>query len=91
MSELSEKAYRVVNSIQGFSTDEVTSLIVDQNLRIAALEAQNKKLVEALKTGIDVSIMAVSYVSAANYPERENEAVRKIENYFQQVLSEVTQ
>lgn len=80
-----------ITSYEEISREGLVDMLEEATDRIAALEAQNKKLVEALKTGIDVSIMAVSYVSVANYPERENEAVRKIENYFHQVLSEVTQ
>lgn len=44
------KAYQIVNSLKKVSLEETSNLIVDQNLRIAALEAQNKRLVEALGT-----------------------------------------
>ena len=62
----------------------------EKTARIAALEAQNKKLVEALKEGENVALEAVSHVAAANYPHREAEAVQSIEKYFERVLSEVT-
>lgn len=49
MSDLSQEAYKIINALRGVEVDKVTNLVIDQNLRIAALEEQNKKLVEALE------------------------------------------
>ena len=67
----------------------VTDLCSEKQARIVILEAQNKRLIEALKEGENVALEAVSHVAAANYPHREAEAVNSIEKYFERVLSEV--
>ena len=60
----------------------VTDLSEERGNRIAALEAQNKKLVEALATLEAISINAIEHVALANYPEREKKAIAQVEAYF---------
>ena len=72
-------AHSVADSESGIHSQEGLMVITS---RIAALEAQNKKLVEALATLEAISINAIEHVALANYPEREKKAIAQVEAYF---------
>ena len=60
--------------------------VADEN-KFAALRAENERMREALEKLRSAAYQAVAHVGAANYPERQDEAYKMIDNVAQSALT----